>query len=227
MPAKMPCRLLVLCLVFQMATAQDKPDYKTEFGSDYQKALTWIASRQLLLDSVCRQQLVSAKFITALVFPELIRYNAVVDRLETGSLETLYVRLGKDYADFSVGCFQMKPSFAERLEKEPEATALFGLPPEQNEVQTRISRVERLENEHWQLLYLVAFLKVCETRFKHLTFRNDTEKLRFFATAYNAGYWKPEATLLAFQHRYFYRPGNLPTGKTYNYADIATFAFTH
>ncbi len=52
----------------------------------------------------------------SIVLPELIRWNALQDIMETTALELLYVEKGKDGADFSIGYFQMKPSFIENLE---------------------------------------------------------------------------------------------------------------
>jgi len=56
--------------------------------------------------------------VLSIVFPELIRFNAIQDKIETFALQSLYVKYGKDYANFSVGPFQVKPSFAESLEKD-------------------------------------------------------------------------------------------------------------
>ena len=50
---------------------------------------------------------------TAIFFPELIRYSFIRDLLETTALEYLYIENGKNYADFSIGRMQMKPSFIE------------------------------------------------------------------------------------------------------------------
>ena len=53
----------------------------------------------------------------AVVFPELIRYSALRDKIEITLLKSLYIYKGDDYADFSIGQFQMKPSFAELIHK--------------------------------------------------------------------------------------------------------------
>ena len=62
-----------------------------------------------------------AAFMQAIVFPELMLYNSVKDDIESESLRVLYVQFGKAYADFSVGPFQMKPSFAEEVETKAKA----------------------------------------------------------------------------------------------------------
>lgn len=56
-----------------------------------------------------------AQRLQAIVFPEIMRYNGLKDGIETESLRTLYVQFGEDYADFSIGLFQMKPCFAQQL----------------------------------------------------------------------------------------------------------------
>ena len=62
-------------------------------------------------------------FVTAIVYPELLRYNYIQDFIETSGLELIYMRYGAKTADFSIGHFQMKPSFAEHIEKYIEKNA--------------------------------------------------------------------------------------------------------
>ena len=52
----------------------------------------------------------------AVVFPEIVRYSDLEDLIQIRALKVLYVQYGRKYADFSVGHFQMKPSFIEQLE---------------------------------------------------------------------------------------------------------------
>ena len=54
--------------------------------------------------------------IIAIAFPEIIRYNAFSDLIEITSNRILYINGGKTASDFSIGLFQMKPSFVEDLE---------------------------------------------------------------------------------------------------------------
>ncbi len=212
-------------------TAQN---YKIIFGKNYQKASLFVSQNYHSIDSVCRKYQAPANFILALVFPELIRYDALSDQMETKSLEILYVNWGKEYADFSIGRFQMKPSFVERLEqdihslkdtsflKESGLQTLLNL---QDEKSVREKRIFRMEQFGWQVNYLIAFYKLCEQKFVHLNFRDDTEKLHFYATAYNSGYWKDTEKLKKMQKSHFYTIAKFTTQKSYNYADIAVFAF--
>ena len=52
----------------------------------------------------------------SIVAPEVSQYDAVSDFMEVTALEIKYVRGGN--CDYSIGYFQMKPSFGESLEKE-------------------------------------------------------------------------------------------------------------
>ena len=65
---------------------------------------------------VAAQTETEATELAAILFPELIRYSVYKDFFETQALELLYIDYGKKTADFSIGRFQMKPSFAEAVE---------------------------------------------------------------------------------------------------------------
>ena len=127
----------------------------------------------------------------AMVFPELVRYNLIRDRIETTGLKLFYTRFGGRFADFSIGPFQMKPSFAEALEETPQALLLgiddFTASPD-DAVAIREERVRRLESQDWQLIYLVTVALHLHDRFPSLA---GAEQVARFAVAYNAGFWLP------------------------------------
>ena len=64
---------------------------------------------------------VSYPVAISIIFPEIVRYSALRDKVEISLLKTLYVNLGEDYADFSIGQFQMKPSFAEAIRRKADS----------------------------------------------------------------------------------------------------------
>lgn len=166
-----------------------------------------------------------AKELKAIVFPELIRYNMVFDFLQIESLKYLYVTEGKTYADFSVGVFQMKPSFAEMVERDamtlPDAmfiknSGIKDWMKADNE-DGRWARVRRITNADQQIVYLCAFYKICQRKFGSRRFESATERIRFFATCYNAGYTRSEVDILLFESRnHFYK---------YNYSAVSTYYF--
>ena len=110
----------------------------------------------------------------AIVFPEMIRWSAFKDFFETKSLETLYVVGGKSAADFSIGHFQMKPSFIENLEKYvAENSSLHHLnyiiPFQSSDEKRRSERVKRLKQFKWQLRYAQVYWVVANNLFKNKT----------------------------------------------------------
>jgi hypothetical protein len=136
----------------------------------------------------------------------------------------MYTQFGKDYSDFSVGYFQMKPSFVESLEnyisQNPKQFKdyiefLFKDPQSKN---SRIVRLERLNNILWQLKYLAAFCAIVENRFKSNTYSSIEEKLKFYAAAYNSGYHKSKEHLINMQKKTFFPK---IAKQKFNYSDIS------
>lgn len=200
------CLLTMLCLLSYKPPLET--DYREVFGSDYTWAVEWLNNKGSVIDEYASAFNIPANELKAIVFPELIRYNGFINILEVESLKFLYVTEGKDYADFSVGYFQMKPSFAEMIEADGIAT----LPrkysmeagwaaPEADERTVRKQRVQRLSNTRQQLIYLCAFYKLCEKRFRKIKFASAEDRIRLFSTCYNAGYKHSYKTLLQFQTR--------------------------
>lgn len=114
----MKLTLILVAILFVSFTTPVTDNYKQAFGSDYTWAVNWLQQNKAVIQKNADQFNIPAKALMAIVFPELIRYNTVFDALEINSLRYLYVSEGKDYADFSVGYFQMKPSFAEMVEQD-------------------------------------------------------------------------------------------------------------
>lgn len=201
----------------------EKTDFKKVFGSDYTWATNWLKQNDGLIHEYASAFNIADKELKAIVFPELIRYNGFINALEVESLKYLYVTEGKDYADFSVGYFQMKPSFGEMVEHDA-----FGLLPEKysnvsgwkfritDDAASRKARVKRLSDVRQQLVYLCAFYKLCEQRFTNANL-NAEERVKLFATCYNAGYRRNLESLKSFMGRNnFYG---------YNYASVSAYYF--
>ncbi|MEP7258078.1 MAG: hypothetical protein ABI687_06815 [Flavitalea sp.] len=190
-------------------------DYKKIFGSDYTWAVSWLQKNDSLISAVAASFHVPPKELKSIVFPELIRYNKVFDAIQIESLKYLYVTEGKTYANFSVGYFQMKPSFAESVER--EQSRLFEYTTGRIDEEGRRERVQRLVNTREQLIYLSAFYKICEKKFADIKFTSADEKLKLFATCYNAGFHRSYESLLAMQHKKQFL--------NYNYSDISLYYF--
>ncbi|MFM2268593.1 MAG: hypothetical protein RL757_2034 [Bacteroidota bacterium] len=164
----------------------------------------------------------------AVVFPELIRWSAFQNFLETEVLEAQYVSGGAAAADFSIGYFQMKPSFIEDLETEIAAKPIFKgfdyqyvLILNKNATETRQIRLARLQQTEWQLRYAHLFWLVMERKFGHRKFDSPQARIRFFATAYNFGFQKSEAEIEAYQSKSFFPYGRKYTSEQVAYADLS------
>lgn len=194
--------LLTLCLItalLNLKAQKSDINYKIVFGKDYINAETYI-SKKPWIGTTLKQKNINPEFAIAIVFPEIIRYSAVLNIIESSALKTLYIQNGEKYADFSIGYFQMKPSFAETVEnihnkillKSGRKTGLFNT---QKTVAARKARILRLDDPKWQLRYLILFIKIMEAEYPKASFKDEIEKLRFYATAYNYGFTSDFSTI--------------------------------
>jgi hypothetical protein len=207
-------------------------DYAEIFGPRYADAErfvrenAWIG-RELGLP---RQDQLTA---LAIVFPELIRFSALEDEIQVRGLKVLYVQYGRAYANFSIGRFQMKPSFTEQVERDarrlltPGERAAAGVPifAGDDTPSARAERIRRLDEGAWQVRYLRLFMQVMARRYADEAFAGTEDRLRFYATAYNAGYASGTRALRqkALQ-RTFHTALFFPDVR-YCYADVAVFSY--
>jgi len=230
----MKLKLILIALLFVSFTTPVTNDYRQEFGSDYTWAVQWMKLHSATIDKYAKQYNIPAKELKAIVFPELIRYNTIYDAIEINSLKYLYVSEGKEYADFSVGYFQMKPSFAEMVEQDANVYLDAGFLQSggwgqfkniTDDESSRKERVARITSTEQQVVYLCAFYKICEKKFSGYIFTSVNDKLKFFATCYNAGYRRSYENLLAAQSKKYFHTGQLLVSVNYNYADISNYYF--
>lgn len=211
-------------------------NYREEFGKDYTWAVNWLQQNNDRFEKYALLFNIPSKELKAIVFPELVRYNTVYDAIEINTLKYLYVSEGKAYADFSVGYFQMKPSFAQMIEEDASSMLdspilrISGLTKFKNKTDNeanRKARVNRVTNLEDQLIYLCLFYKICQVKFAKLKFTTNRDKLKFFATCYNAGYRRSYEKLVSLQSRNYFHTGKLWSNKHYNYAGICEYYYLH
>lgn len=207
--------------------------YVQIFGDKYTEAITFLYNNHWIWDTLKTNQ-VDPAFAIAIVFPELIRYSAIQDKIEKGGLFSLYIYYGEKYANFSVGEFQMKPSFARQLEEDlsrlPKRTAKQqAIPYNLSDTrEARKERLKRLDNMQWQVRYLALFVRIMDHRYKNKQWTSNEEKLKFYATAYNYGYTKPADEIRAATGKKYFHLGWASQGERYCYADIsADYASNH
>jgi hypothetical protein len=204
-------------------------DYRQIFAQDYTFALNIIDQNPWWSDTL-KNHGIDPDFTLAIIFPELIRYSSILDYIEIKSLEVLYVQYGEDYADFSVGYFQMKPSFAEHIEADILKYSLENQYPELNILKSSVAddpehrseRVSKLKDEYYQVIYLEAFIRimdfVCSDWIPRLT---PAMKLQFYATAYNTGYFKDISIIREEMKKDRFFTGMFIGDEKYSYSDIS------
>jgi hypothetical protein len=218
--------ILFFC-IFKAAVSQSL-NYCEVFGSDWQKALEFIDTNNIWIKPVLEKNKIPYAEAVAVVFPELVRYSALRDKMETAMLKTLYRNLGNDYADFSIGVFQVKPSFAEKIREEVysapgwRAKSVFKkISSYKNDREYRGAIVSDLENPQSEFNYIIAFFKICGKYFP-LASEDEAARIRILATAYNTGYWKSKEEIEKMSKLKFFNTTLFRT-ENYSYADVSLF----
>jgi hypothetical protein len=218
--------LLFTC--YLQTTLSQSLNYQDLFGDDWKKAQAFEKDNRSWMEPVLAKNHISYPLAIAIIFPELVRYSALRDKMEITLLKALYVNLGEDYGNFSIGQLQMKPTFAEIIrEQAPFAMGrrsgiTFKKESDFDDIKEyRKSIVTDLEDPKIQFNYLVAFMKICEKSFK--TDRMDElSQLKFLATAYNYGIDKSASQIESMMDKKFFNI-KLFNSENYSYADVSMF----
>lgn len=221
--------VLALLILFLPGIIQaQQADYEDIFGDDWTGAEAFERENRNWMESRLEQNGIPYRVAIAVVFPELVRYSALRDKMETTLLKALYVNLGDEYANFSIGHFQIKPSFASLIRTEApkslerKSGIVFSQPEDFNDISNyRKSIIIDLEDPKTQFNYIVAFFKICEKKFR--TGRMDEyEKIKFFSTAYNYGIDKSPEEIRSMIDKKFFSTKIFKT-ITYCYSDISLY----
>ena len=170
---------------------------------------------------------VDSRMAEAIIFPELIRYSKWQDKIEMAAINGLYISKGVKGVNFSIGLFQMKPSFAEELEQAWNSSSLakeYGLMYNlQENSEARRSRIRRLSTMQGQCHYLAIFIRLLQLRHPRLMKLSKKDQVRFLATAYNRSFSASWKDIKKFQHECHFHTDIIRTRRSnlYCYADIA------
>jgi len=204
------------------------PNYSEIFGDDWKKALLFETENRSWMEPVLAKNHIPYPLAVAVIFPELVRYSALRDKMEVTLLKALYINMGDNYANFSVGQFQMKPSFAMMVREQSHSVMSrrsgisFKQEADYEDVfEYRKSIVEDLEDTKTQFNYLVAFIKICDKNFR-TNRMDDTTRLKFIATAYNFGINKNTAEIERMINKKFFNTKLFKT-ENYCYADVSLY----
>lgn len=222
--------ILWLLLVMSSATVFSA-NYPKVFGNDWTSAINYVKEHHDEWSREFEQFDVDPRLAVAIVFPELIRYSMWQDEIERAAVNGLYVSKGTDGANFSIGRFQMKPSFAEEIEQEWNRSSLskeygFVFNLQQNN-EARRSRIRRLSNMQGQCRYLAIFIRLLQQRHPQLEQLSEKEQVCFLATAYNRSFTASFQQIKKIQHERHFHTDVIKTHSTclYCYADIAFVAY--
>jgi len=215
-----PLPMYLLLLISHLLPIFRPSPYHQAFGETYNQAIQTLHSAQSMFGETAPNCNCDAKIISAIIFPELLRYNDLSNLIETSALELLYAEGGINAMDFSIGAAQIKPSFAERMEqvsKNPKLIPLF----DDNNIASRRARLQRLEDLQWQYRYVCAFTHYLAQRFPELSNLPPKEKIMFLASAYNYGADASKQEIEHWQHVKAFPYGQKYLGNQYSYAAIA------
>ena len=220
--------LLYISFVFFLA---EPVNYEKVF-TEYDDAVSFIKQNHAGFNKILKTDADKKNLMISIIFPELIRYSLFKDFFETKSLELGYVQYGAKLVDFSIGRFQMKPSFVEKLEeyvkysenlmnKYCEITAY----EDATITGIRKERIERLSSLDWQLVYLECFYDIISERFKDIKWQDDVEKLKFYATAYNHNFRASKQEIDKWNGAKTFPYGVHYKGEQYSYSDISVYFY--
>ncbi len=156
----------------------------------------------------------------SIVAPEISQFSSFQNFLELRTLFVMYLNTGQ--SDFSVGYFQMKPSFIELMEKKVKSSSLLtkeykDVIPKGSMRAKRKFRLERLGSLQGQLRYLKLFIDIVKINTSSINFNNFETKLKYWATLYNSGLDLQEPDVLTRQGQKLFPRYE----KKYNYSSIA------
>ena len=219
--------VMLWLLLLMGAVTAFSANYRREFGADWDAAVRFVNDNHEQFKKEFEIFGVDSRIAEAVVFPELIRYSLWQDEIEKVAVNGLYITKGKDAADFSIGRFQMKPSFAEEVEeawnKSPLAQEYGFVFNVQQNSEARRSRVRRLGTMEGQCRYLAIFIRLMQLRHPQLAGMPAKERIRLLATAYNWSFSAPLSQIRRMQKKCRFHTDIIVTRKTkmYCYADIA------
>ena len=198
-------------------------NYMTTYRNESRQAIeTFESCRKDLKKVLAASTDEEVRLAFAIVAPEASCYNSITDYFETKAVKKGYPSSGSP--NYSIGIFQMKPGFAESLEKEVKKDAAlrrkygsrlaYG---SSNAVAKRRERANRLAKTDWQIVYLAVFVDVVKKRTAGWGLKSNEEKVRCWATLYNAGLYLSKARVKQRQGVKQFPKGT----KKFNYSEVA------
>ena len=169
--------------------AQPLEYFKEKRKNDYSFAMS---TAKDIYGYLKKQEYPYAIEAVSIVFPEMMRYSAFQNEIESLINEVLAFTSDESNG-FSIGLFQMKPLFASAVEKlvraDPELRKKYptidynGIAADTGSRRDRIMRLRKLD---FQLEYLKAFIDY-EVKILNLQNEKQDDRIKYLSAAYNYG----------------------------------------
>lgn len=211
------------------------PKYDALFSHGYDDAILYLKENATSINTILTDRNSEKEVMLSVVFPEVVRYSFLIDFFQESTNSIIYINYGKEKADFSIGRFQMKPSFIEKIENfiesNPSLTKQYSMVyqySQTNPKDIRKERLDRLSDINWQLYYLKCFYSIMHYRFGDSCWENNADKIRFYASAYNHDFITSKediekwTTINSFPYGTGY-----PDKTQYSYSKIAVYFYNH
>ena len=197
--------------------------YLNFFKSDYFYAVNTLKDQEKKIDQIAKVYDIPSKTICSVVFPELLRYNNIKDFIETSSLETFYI--AGDLVDFSIGYFQMKPSFMEEIEQVVQQSSYLKekyhvITTYSSKTNIKAQRLNRLKKTEWQVVYVCCLIDYLNATYQ-LKNESPIDRLSFLSAAYNYGFNKPPEEIKSWETTKAFPYGKSYKGTKFSYSELA------
>ena len=204
-------------------------NYHKAFGNNWNLAVQCVNANHAEWSKTLREMgITDVRLAEAIVFPELIRYSRWRNEIEKTAVTGLYVTGCKEKGNYSIGLFQMRPSFAEDVEREWNTSPLaqeFGFFFDVSDnISARRSRVMRLSTNEGQCRYLAMFLRLQLLRHPQLLKMSRKERLCYLATAYNRSHTASWSSIVRMQKQRTFHTDIIRAKSTqlFRYCEIST-----
>ena len=181
---------------------------------------------------------VDYEICSSIIFPELIRHSLIRNKIEDFLLLNFYTTYGSGFSNKSVGLFQMKPRFIEKLEKSlQERTELekfsfiWSYSKNLNKKEIRRIRANRMLDLNWQIDYVISFVALMEVIHSNkntfFPISDKSKKIAFFASSYNSGYWYDVEKISYFENQKLFPIGLGAPNNLCSYSDVSIYHYRH
>jgi len=220
-------KYLFLPILF-FISAQTDP--RQHFSGRYEDAIRFVKHNSDRLTRLIDFEGGNTDVVVSVIFPELIRFSMWKDYFETKANELMYIRDDPRGKFFSIGMYQIKPTFAEKVESFIQSTPslasvyahLYTYDVTGDE-QIRAERLKRLKSWIWQTRYVTAFTKIVESRFSLSSMAVD-DKIAFICSAYNHDFLCDSSEVVQWISRKSF-PYGIKRENPFTYAEVALFFY--